>query len=104
MYPGCGNTMPTCPTWSHFIQDKLKIFIYCPSTSTNVNKILTVFHILINYYEFSNLALKTVWILISCLYQKPADLDDLHCLQEKPAQDPYGLWFHSHTVFKRVNC
>ena len=27
---------PTCPTWSHFIQDKLKISITCPCTSTNV--------------------------------------------------------------------
>ena len=56
----------------------------------------------------SHLALKTVWILISWLLQKPADLD-LHCLQEKPAdQDPYCLqeliyiWFH--TVFERINC
>ena len=53
----------------------------------------------------SHLALKTVWILISWLLQKPADLD-LHCLQEKPAdQDPYCLhelihiWFH--TVFEK---
>ena len=52
----------------------------------------------------SHLALKTVWILISWLLQKPADLD-LHCFQEKPAdQDPYCLqeliyiWFH--TVFE----
>ena len=29
----------------------------------------------------SHVALKTVWILISWLLQKPADLD-LHCLQE----------------------
>ena len=49
-----------------------------------------------------------MWILISWLLQKPADLD-LHCLQEKPAdQDPYCLqeliyiWFHS--VFERMNC
>ena len=56
----------------------------------------------------SHLALKTVWILISWLLQKPADLD-LHCLQEKPAdQDPCCLqeliyiWFH--TVFERINC
>ena len=45
----------------------------------------------------SHLALKTVWILISwlldlhCLQEKPAD-QDLQCLQEKPAdQDPYCL-------------
>ena len=56
----------------------------------------------------SHLALKTVWILISWLLQKPADLD-LHCLQEKPAdQGPYFLqeliyiWFHA--VFERINC
>ena len=56
----------------------------------------------------SHLALKTAWILISWLLQKPADLD-LHCLQEKPAdQDPYCLqeliyiWFR--TVFERINC
>ena len=46
-----------------------------------------------------------MWILISWLLQKPADLD-LHCFQEKPAdQDPYCLqeliWFH--TVFERIN-
>ena len=53
----------------------------------------------------SDLALKTVWILISWLLQKPADLD-LHCLQEKPAdQEPYylqeliNIWFH--TVFEK---
>ena len=53
----------------------------------------------------SHLALKTVWILISWLLQKPADLN-LHCSQEKPAdQDPYCLqeliWFY--TVFERIN-
>ena len=55
----------------------------------------------------SHLALKTVWILISWLLKKSADLD-LHCSQEKPAdQDPYCLqeliyiWFH--TVFEKIN-
>ena len=43
----------------------------------------------------SHVALKTAWILISWLLQKPADLD-LHCLQEISA------WFH--TVFEGVNC
>ena len=49
-----------------------------------------------------------MWILISWLLQKPADLD-LHCFQEKPAdQDPYCLqeliyiWFH--TVFEEIIC
>ena len=27
---------PTCPTWSHFIQDKLKIFIYLSLDKYNV--------------------------------------------------------------------
>ena len=56
----------------------------------------------------SHRALKTMWILISWLLQKPADLDQ-HCFQEKPAdQDPYCLqelkyiWFH--TVFERIIC
>ena len=56
----------------------------------------------------SHLALKTVWILIRWLRQKPADLD-LHCLQEKPAdqgsyclQELIYIWFH--TVFDRINC
>ena len=56
----------------------------------------------------SHLPLKTMWILISWLLQKPADLD-LHSFQEKPAdQDPYCLqeliyiWFH--TFFERIIC
>ena len=40
----------------------------------------------------SHVALKTVWILISWLLQKPADLDP-HRLQ---------AWFH--IVFESVNC
>ena len=60
-----------------------------------------------NYYELTS-CVETVWILISWLLQKPADLD-LHCFQEKPAdQDPYCLqeliyiWFP--TVFERIIC
>ena len=63
----------------------------CPWTSTmyKVNTILYfIFWLIITS---SHLALKTVWILISWLLWKPADLD-LHCFQEKPAdQDPYCL-------------
>ena len=45
-----------------------------------VNIILyIVFHTLI--IKSSHVALKTVWIQISWLLKKPADLD-LHCLQE----------------------
>ena len=71
---------PTCPTWSHFIQDKLKISIYLSLDKCKicykVNKILYfIFRLII---MSSHVALKTVWILISWLIQKPADLD-LHC-------------------------
>ena len=44
----------------------------------------------------SHVAVKTLWILISWLLQKPADLD-LHCLQEL-----ISAWFH--IVFESVNC
>ena len=44
----------------------------------------------------SNVALKTLWILISWLLQKPADLD-LNCSREL-----ISAWFH--TVFESVNC
>ena len=74
---------PACPTWSHFIQDKLKISIYLSLDKCKicykVNKILYfIFKLII---MSSHVALKTVWILISWLLKKPADLD-LHCLQE----------------------
>ena len=42
---------PTCPTWSRFIQDKLKISIYL---SLDKCKICIKFiNYLINYYEFT---------------------------------------------------
>ena len=44
-----------------------------------INKILCFISLLT--IMSSHVALKTVWILISWLFQKPADLD-LHCLQE----------------------
>ena len=99
---------PTCTTWSHFIQDKSKFLFTCPwmSTMYKVNTILCFLFWLI--ITSSHLALKTVWILISWLLQKPADLD-LHCFQEKPAdQDQYCLqeliyiWYH--TIFERKIC
>ena len=68
---------PTCPTWSHFIQDKLKISIYLSLDKCKicykVNKIL--------YFIFwfiilsSHVALKTVWVLISWLLLKSWTLD-----------------------------
>ena len=45
----------------------------------------------------SHVVLKTVWILISWLLQKPAD-PDLHSLQE-------SLYLHGFILFfERVNC
>ena len=45
----------SCPTWSHFIQDKWKFLFTCPLTSTNVLSLYNpVFHILINYYELTS--------------------------------------------------
>ena len=81
---------PTCSTWSHFIQDKLKISIYLSLDKYKcISSIL--YFIFSLFIKSSHLALKTVWILISWLLQKPAD-QDLHCLQEKPAdQDTYCL-------------
>ena len=60
---------PTCPTWSHFIQDKLKISIYLSLDKSKiyykVNKILYfIFWLII---MCSHVAMKTVWILISWL-------------------------------------
>ena len=45
---------PTCPTWSHFIQDKLKIAIYLSLDKYKcinllLSKYNSVFHISINY-------------------------------------------------------
>ena len=57
-----------------------------------VNTILyIVFHILINYYEF------TRCIENSVDQDQPADLD-LHCYKR------VDIWFYRNTVFERVNC
>ena len=62
-----------------------------------VNKILYfIFWLII---MSSHVALKTVWILISWLLQKPADMD-LHCTQESWYLQCMGF----HTVFESVNC
>ena len=48
----------TCPTWSHFIQDKLEISIYLSldkykCTVYKESLYNSVFHILINYQELT---------------------------------------------------
>ena len=71
---------PTCPTWSHFIQDKLKISIYLSLDKCKI--CIKLIKFCISYFGLSShVALKAVWILISWLLKKPADLE-LHCLQE----------------------
>ena len=47
----------------------------------NLHKVNFLYFIFTLIIMSSHVALKTVWILISWLLQKPADLD-LHCLQE----------------------
>ena len=67
---------PTCPTWSHFIKDKLNISIYLSLDKYKINN--TILYFIFWLIICSHLALKTVWIQIRWLLQKPADLD-LHC-------------------------
>ena len=83
---------PICPTWSHFIQDKLEISIYLSWDKylSLFNSVLLIGLIILNMH----VVWKTVWILISWLLQKPADLD-LHCFQ-------FSLYIWFHTVFKNV--
>ena len=105
---GCGNTMPDFPTWSPFHSGQFENFYFLVLGQAQciiANTILYfIFWLII---MSSHLALKTVWILISWLLKKPADLD-LNCLQEKPAdQDPYCLQklISCFILFlKRVNC
>ena len=57
---------PTCPTWSHFIQDKLKISMYLSLDKCKIciNFLYFIFLLII---KSSHVALKIVWILISWL-------------------------------------
>ena len=73
---------PTCTTWSRFIQDKLKISIYLSLDKYKMYKVNVILNIMFwLIITSSHITLKTLWILISWLLKKPADLD-LHCLQE----------------------
>ena len=63
----------TCPTWSHFIQDKLEISIYLSWDKYKESLCNFVYHIGLIILNF-HVIWKTVWILISWLL-KPADLD-----------------------------
>ena len=86
---GCGNTMPDLVPFHSGQFENFYFLVLGQAQCIIANTILYfIFWLIITS---SHLALKTVWILISWLLKKPADLD-LHCLQEKPAdQDPYCL-------------
>ena len=50
-FQGCGNTMPdlhNCLTWSHFIQDKLKIYIYLTCPGAIINKVNAIVYFIFN--------------------------------------------------------
>ena len=66
----------TRPTWSHFIQDKLKLIFTCPWT--NIKKVNSILYF--DFFMNSLVVKKAVWILSSWLLKKLAD-GDLHCLQ-----------------------
>ena len=99
---------PTCPTWSHFIQDKLKIFIYL---SLDKYKCIKLIQFCISYFDkllwTQYVALKTVWILIRAGFwrsqliliytvYKRSQLIRIHTFNKR-----FDIWFH--TVFERVH-
>ena len=67
MYRGVDIPCPTSPTWSHFIQEKLKISIYLSLDKCKICIKLINFCIsyLINYYEFT------------CCFENSVDPDQL---------------------------
>ena len=81
---GCGNTMSDLWALVPFHSGQVENFNLLVlgqkcKICYKVNKILYfIFRLII---MSSHVALKTVWILISWILQKPADLDP-HCLQE----------------------
>ena len=65
---------PTCPTWSHFIQDKLKISICLSLDKFKCINTIFAFHILINNYELTSCSGNSV------------DLDQLASLEQFRSQ------------------
>ena len=89
----------TCPTWSHFIQGKLKISIYlsldkCKICIKLIKKF--VFHIFINYYEYT------------CCIENRVAPDQLASLEASWSgsilftRELISAWYQ--TVFESVNC
>ena len=74
----------TCPTGTFSFRTSCKFLFTCPWTSTNelseYNSV-RVFHILINYYEFTCCIENSVYPDQLASELKPADLN-LHCLQD----------------------
>ena len=90
---------PTCRTWSHFIQDKLKILIYLSLDKCKicykVNKILYfIFRLII---MSSHVALETVWILVqlaSSVYKR-VDI----CKSSKHRKELANLYYRTSKIF-----
>ena len=62
---------PTCPTWSHFIQDKLKISIYLSLDKCKIrNKVYKILYFIFWLIIMSShVALKTLWVLSACFFR-----------------------------------
>ena len=80
---------PTCPTWSHFVQDKLKISIYLSLDKCGVciKLIKTLYFTFLFIIMSSHVALKTVWIPILILWSytvyKRVDIFMVSCCFQK---------------------
>ena len=89
---------PTCATWSYFIQNKLKISIYLSLDKCKIciKLINFIFHILINYYEFT------------CCIENSVDPDQLTPEEARLSgstlftRELISAWFH--TVLESANC
>ena len=96
---GCGNTMPELSDLVQFHTGQVENFYLLVLGQVQVNKNNTILYFIFwLIITSSHVVLKKVWILISWLLQKPADLN-LHCLQES--------WYLVSYCFlncQRVNC
>ena len=93
----------TCLTWSHFIQDKLKISIYMSLDKYKCIKwIQSVFHILINYYELTCHIVNSVYP--DQLTSSEASWSGSTLFTREASWSESTLFICFHNVFERVNC
>ena len=93
---GCGNTMPDLSDLVLFHSGQVENFYLLVLGQVQMYKVNTILYFIFwLVITSSHVALKTVWILISWLLQKPANLD-LHFLQES--------WYLISYCFQSVNC